>query len=124
MTRINVAIPPKELTNKHLIAEHREIKRVPNLISKGKYSMDNIPDQFTLGKGHVKFFYNKLLYLKNRYEELYQECIRRNFNVQYYGDSWTSVPKYLMNDYTPTFIDEQIIRKRLEEKLEQNLKNK
>jgi len=26
MTRINVGIPPAELTNQHLIAEHREIK--------------------------------------------------------------------------------------------------
>ena len=32
MTRINVGIPPAELTGKHLIAEHREIKRIPNCI--------------------------------------------------------------------------------------------
>ena len=32
MTRINVGILPKELSNKHLIAEHREIKRIPNCI--------------------------------------------------------------------------------------------
>ena len=58
MTRINVGIPPEELTDKHLLAEHREIKRIPNCIAKGKYNMDGIPDRFKLGKGHVKFFYN------------------------------------------------------------------
>ena len=49
MTRINVGILPKELSNKHLIAEHREIKRIPNCISKGKYNMDGQPDRFKLG---------------------------------------------------------------------------
>ena len=28
MTRINVGIPPADLVNQHLIAEHREIKRI------------------------------------------------------------------------------------------------
>ena len=64
MTRINIGIPPKQLTNKHLIAEHREIKRIPNVISKGKYNLKSIPPEFTLGKGHVSFFYDKLQYLK------------------------------------------------------------
>ena len=34
MTRINAGIPPKKLTNRHLLAEHREIKRIPNVIKK------------------------------------------------------------------------------------------
>ena len=46
MTRINVGIPPEELTDKHLLAEHREIKRIPNCIAKGKYNMDGIPKRF------------------------------------------------------------------------------
>lgn len=56
MTRINVGIPPKDLNTKHLIAEHREIKRVPNLIKKGRLKSSNIPSNFTLGAGHIKFF--------------------------------------------------------------------
>jgi hypothetical protein len=35
MTRINCGIPPAELTNKHLIAEHREIIRIFNAIAEG-----------------------------------------------------------------------------------------
>jgi deoxyribonuclease (pyrimidine dimer) len=88
MTRINVSIPPKELTNKHLIAEHREIKRIPNIVASGRAVLKNIPDEFKLGTGHVKFFYNKLEYLRKRYEELYQECLNRNFKVTYYGNAW------------------------------------
>ena len=117
MTRINVGIQPKELTNQHLIAEHREIKRIPNCISKGKYNMDNIPNRFKLGTGHVKFFYNKLLYLKNRYVKLYNECIVRGFNVQNYNSAWDNVPTELMNDYKPTDQDRKIIQERINNKL-------
>jgi hypothetical protein len=35
-----------------------------------------------MGAGHVKFFYNKGLYLAHRTKELYQECRARGFNVQ------------------------------------------
>lgn len=117
MTRINCGIPPEELTDRHLMAEHREIKRIPNCVSKGKYSMSNQPTQFTLGTGHIKFFYDKLLYLKNRYENIYQECRNRNFNVTYYGNAWDNVPIELMNDYHPTNNDIQIITERINQKL-------
>ena len=117
MTRINVGIPPAELTNKHLLAEHREIKRIPNCIAKGKYNMDGIPTRFKLGKGHVKFFYNKLLHLKKRYLRLYEECVKRGFNVQNYIGAWNNVPKELMNDYKVKANDIRIVRQRINEKL-------
>ena len=117
MTRINIGIPPAELVNQHLIAEHREIKRIPNCIAKGKYNMDGIPEQFKLGKGHVKFFYNKLLYLKHRYIRLYYACKKRGFNVKNYISAWDNVPQELMNDYQPTKTDKAIIKQRINEKL-------
>src|ERR1035437_6784885 len=100
MTRINAGIPPEKLHYKHLLAEHREIVRIPNNIKKGKCNLNNIPKGFTLGKGHVSFFYNKLLYLKNRYEEIYKECLKRGYNVSYYGNSWEGFPEKLMCDYS------------------------
>ena len=123
MTRINVGIPPAELINQHLIAEHREIKRIPNCIAKGKYNMDGIPDTFKLGTGHVKFFYDKLLYLKNRYWKLYIECIKRGFKVQNYSSAWDNVPQELMNDYQPTYMDRKIIKERINDR-KTNRKNK
>ena len=113
MTRINCGIPPKKLSNKHLIAEHREIKRIPNTIRSGKAVVKNIPEKFTLGTGHVKFFYDKLEYLYIRYNQIYEECISRGFNVQYYGDSWADVPQHLYNNYNPTKEDIQIIEERI-----------
>ena len=117
MTRINVGIPPAELVNQHLLAEHREIKRIPNCVAKGKYNIDGMPERFKLGKGHVKFFYNKLLYLKNRYISLYKECVKRGFNVQDYTGAWNDIPKELMNDYIVEANDIKIIRERINERL-------
>ncbi|HWY36080.1 MAG TPA: pyrimidine dimer DNA glycosylase/endonuclease V [Nitrosopumilaceae archaeon] len=118
MTRINCGVFPKELNTKHLIAEHREIIRIPNCVSKGRFNLDGQPKTFTLGKGHVKFFYNKLLYLKKRYDEIYKECIFRGFNVKYYGECWDNVPEHFMNDYTPTIHDRHIILNRIKERLQ------
>ena len=115
MTRINVCILPTELTDKHLLAEHREIKRIPNCISKGKYNMDGIPERFKLGTGHVKFFYNKLEYLFTRYCKLYIECKNRGFNVQNYSKAWDNLPKELLNHYKPTKRDRLIVQQRINE---------
>lgn len=117
MTRINCGIPPSELTNEHLLAEHREIKRIPNCIVKGRFNLKNQPNKFTLNTGHVKFFYTRLGYLKKRYEELFKECKKRNFNIQYYGNAWDNVPIEFMNDYIPTKEDKTIIRDRISERL-------
>ena len=117
MTRINCGICPSELTDKHLLAEAREIKRIPNCVKKGRYSLVGQPKEFTLGTGHVKFFYNKLLYLKKRYEEIYRECLRRNFKVSYFGDAWNNAPAELMQDYIPTKRDVSIVKQRINERL-------
>jgi hypothetical protein len=117
MTRINIGIPPRTLSNQHLIAEHRELKRIPNVVSRGRYNPKSIPAKFSLGKGHVSFFYNKLGYLKERYRELYQECKRRGFNVQNWESSWDGVPVEMMNTYQPTQQDIQIISERIADRL-------
>ena len=117
MTRINAGIPVEGLTREHLIAEHREIKRIPNCIAKGKYNLKGQPKEFTLGTGHVKFFYTRLGYLKERYEALYQECLKRGYNVTYYGEAWNDVPQHLMGSYTPSDRDRAIVRERIEERL-------
>lgn len=119
MTRINLGVKPSELCNKHLLAEHRELKRIPNIIKSGRYSLDNIPKHFTLGTGHVRFFYDKLLFLKNRYISLYNECIKRGFNVSDYSSSFDGLPKELMNNYALRKGDRKIIVQRINQKLSQ-----
>ena len=117
MTRINVGIDPSELNMKMLMAEHREIKRIPNCVKKGRFSIVGQPREFTLNTGHVKFFYDKLGYLKNRYELLYAECVKRGFNVQYFGDAFDGIDKKYMNDYTETERDRQLILERIKLRL-------
>ena len=55
MTRIDSAIPAKNLTAQHLIAELRELPRIFTAVNKrinqGK-GFDDIPEKFTLGTGH------------------------------------------------------------------------
>ena len=119
MTRINVGIKPQELCRQHLLAEAREIKRIPNVVAKGKFNLKNQPKTFTLGTGHVKFFYDKLGYLKQRYEEIYAECVERGYNVTYFGDAWNNIPPSLMSDYIPTEQDRQIVLARIQERLKE-----
>lgn len=86
MTRINVGVQPSELPNKLLLAEHREITRIPNAILKRRANLSTgLPSTFSLGKGHVRFFYDKVAYLHNRYERIYTECKKRGFHVGYRG---------------------------------------
>lgn len=122
MTRINVGVNPKLLTDKHLLAEHREIIRIPNMIRSGKAKIDHIPEQFTLGTGHVKFFYDKLQFLQKRYVSIYDECLLRGFNVQCYLDSFQEVPYKLFNDYQPTERDIKLIMDRIKERTKVNHK--
>lgn len=102
MTRINL-IEPEELCDQHLLAEHRELTRIPNKVCSGHFSLHNQPNAYTLGTGHVKFFYTRLLYLLRRYGQIHTECIRRGFNVQYRwpSDSFTLAKQYWQN-YDPT----------------------
>lgn len=116
MTRINAGVLPEELPTKQLIAEHREIKRIPNLIKLGKLSDIGVPEEFTLGTGHIKFFRNKQGYLRTRYAALYLECRRRGFNVQCYHDSWNDVPWELMGGWEATPRDREILLQRFAEK--------
>ena len=119
MTRINLGINPNELTNKHLLAEHREIKRIPNMVKSGRMSNKGQPKEFTLGIGHMKFFYDKLGYLKKRYVEIYNECLLRGLNVQNYISAWDGIDVKLMNDYIPTERDIKLIEQRINERLKQ-----
>jgi hypothetical protein len=117
VTRINAGIPPANLTDRHLIAEHREITRIPRAVAKGRYSMQGQPDEFTLGSGHVKFFYDKLQYLRERYHQIYQECIKRGFNVQNRSSSWDDVPHEMMGRWEPDDRAREIIQQRIDERL-------
>lgn len=99
MTRINAGIRPIQLVDSHLFAEYRELKRIPNTITSGKAVVKDIPKQFTLGSGHVKWFYTRLKYLHNRSNELYLELLKRNYDVEDYSSCFENLPQHLYNDW-------------------------
>ena len=106
MTRINV-VPVGELCDQHLLAEFRELTRIPNGLLSGKLEphYPDAPKEYTLGKGHVKFFVNKLSWLSERYSALFDECWNRGFKVKYIWPVYEKallIPDKCWNDYTPT----------------------
>lgn len=120
MTRINLGIDPRNLTDEHLLAEHREIKRIPSCYVKAKASgsINRIPEKFCLGRGHVLFFINKPYITLPRYQNLLSECKRRGFNVQDYSTNWDIYPNILpLELYQPTEEDKAIIIHRITEKI-------
>jgi len=87
MTRIN-CVPVEELTDKHLGAEYRELPRlfgqILKAIERGESPDDpRNPKEYKLGKGHTRFFYNKILWLSYRYRELVKECEKRGRTVNF-----------------------------------------
>lgn len=116
MTRINVGIHPSELPDKLLLAEHREITRIPNMIRNGRAILTNPIDRFTLGAGHVRFFYSRLGYLRRRYAALLQECRIRGFNVTDKTDAFDNQPGGSLGDYSPTFRDRMLLVERITSK--------
>lgn len=106
MTRINL-IDPVSLCDQHLLAEHRELTRIPNTIASGKAKLDlkKIPPSYVLGTGHVCFFYDKLQFLLDRYTELHSECLERGFNVSWKFPLRESLPPMLFGIYAPSVND-------------------
>jgi hypothetical protein len=117
MTRISVGVRAIELCDAHLIKERIELLRIPNAIKSGKAVVKDIPRSFTLGTGHVKFFYDKLGYLRERYDELTLECIERDFNITDFSDSFLGLPSNLCNSYEERDIDRKIVVERVNERL-------
>lgn len=113
MTRINV-IPVEELTQKELGGEWKEFPRlftlVKNRVIKGDTpeTIKGVPPVYTLGTGHVKFFYAKISWAVTRYEELCGEMLKRGYepNLVMFNDILddvdSSIPEAWWGDYEPT----------------------
>lgn len=128
MTRINI-VDVSELTNKHLIAEIHEITRVYGLVRKAqdrkinKYNFkDKIkqPSAYTMGTGHVYFFYDKLGFITGRYYALNQEAVKRNFNVNPIDKDQlvSGIQQWWFGDYQPTQEALEINRNRISERVQ------
>jgi len=122
MTRINV-VPVEELTDKHLLAEYRELPRVFALARKWYErggDTSTLPKDYRMGEGHVKFFYDALWFCYERQASLYKECKNRGFQVQHQPDGslidWA--PVAMLGGYEPTQEAIDINRARIYERLQ------
>lgn len=125
MTRINSAIPVQHLTDEHLLAEHREIKRLPYCLARSfkSRSKRRIPSEFCLGTGHVLFFLDKMKFVSRRYKELYAECRKRGFTVADYSSNFENISMDYLNDYIPTSNEREVLIKRITERLNNSPKS-
>ena len=120
MTRIN-CVPPSELTNKHLVAEYREL---PRIFALARHCND-APKEYCLGTGHMKFFYDKLWYLVKRQYAIVLEMLGRGMHPTYdplslwkfYPGNGGSIPIELWNDWAPDDKALAINRARINDRL-------
>lgn len=125
MTRIN-CIPPSELSGPHLVAEYRELPRVFALvraaIARGEAPDDpRNPRDYTLGRGHVRFFYARLGYLAQRQAALVAEMKARGYAPQFTQTEslLDGFPPSWCNDWQPTAQAMAINRARIAERQSQ-----
>ena len=122
--RCNCGINPKNLTDEHLFAESRELKMLPSLFKRvGNKSINKVPAEFTLGRGHMLFFLYKSIYTLKRYLLVLSECHRRNISVVDESYRWAIYQNSAFNsDYQETEKEKQILVNRISEKIKNSPK--
>lgn len=120
MTRIN-CVPPEELSRQHLVAEYRELPRVFALADKAYSARRKIsaPSAYTLGAGHVLFFYRRLGYCRRRFHELRDEMLRRGYQPKFSDVPPVSVPPDWQSDWQPDDAALAVNRQRILERTTQ-----
>ena len=126
MTRINSNVDPKTLKRMHLVAELREITMVPaslrrSLRTKTKEAvLKSVPANFTLNKGHVTFFYDKLLFLQLRFVALANEMTRRGYVPDRTRiNAFDGFDKDWYGHWTATEVDNAIVQERIDFRISQ-----
>lgn len=116
--RCNAGIEPNVLLDQHLIAEQSELLIVDGMLRKNKFKMKSkIPNEFTLGKGHILFWTDKILYLHKRLIEIKEEIIRRGYKVTDKEFILDDYPDELLNDWRPSNDASEIVKNRIAEKI-------
>jgi deoxyribonuclease (pyrimidine dimer) len=84
--------------------------------------LKNIPLNYKLGRGHMLFFKNKLLYLFKRLKALETEMRKRGLNpnakrIQTISTKVEKLPIFYKTSFSPSVNDLKIIRERIYSKL-------
>jgi deoxyribonuclease (pyrimidine dimer) len=128
MTRINL-VKVEDLADQHLFAEWREIKMIVPAAKRSVYAkpiskiLEKICPVYTLNAGHVTFFYNKLPFLKERFDELTDELHQRGFNISPFNfetDDYIFISgKFKQYNWRPTKRDKQVNIERISQRLKE-----
>lgn len=127
MTRINV-IPVKELCNQHLFAEWREMPRIVDSLTKSLsrkklFNEKEIPERYVLGKGHVKFFYDKFKFLHKRHMLITKELLKRGYVLSKKDSNiFKKVEQIRYKDWYPSEEEIKINRERVLSRIPKNAK--
>jgi deoxyribonuclease (pyrimidine dimer) len=113
MTRINL-VRVEDLADQHLFAEWREIKMIPVKVRKIHNTktlgeiigiFENLPEEYTMSTGHVKFFYDKMFFLHRRYLDLTKELHKREFKISHtnaFEIFLSNMPELARGHYSPS----------------------
>ncbi|GLS32771.1 Pyrimidine dimer DNA glycosylase /DNA-(apurinic or apyrimidinic site) lyase [Mesorhizobium albiziae] len=130
MTRIN-CVPPSELSGPHLVAEYWELPRVFALARaaalRGESPADPCnPRFYTLGAGHIRFFYCRLGYLARRQASLVQEMLARGYRPAFVATAelMAGIPQEWCEDWEPPAVAIAANRARIAERLLQQQSRK
>jgi len=123
MTRVNL-VDVKTLMDQHLVAEYCEIPMVLSSLERSikARGVENIykivPKRYTLNRGHVSFFYDKLKWLEGRYRAVFNEMLQRGFkpDKQKYRTDFNKHPKFY-NDWNPVSEDIMVSKQRIDERV-------
>lgn len=94
--RIN-CVPVEYLADQHLRAEWVEMLMLPAYLKRSYKSKNGLVfssnTKYTLGVGHARFFYDKVLYCMDRYYDIMIEMQKRGFKTN---------PSLIFPDYLPS----------------------
>lgn len=78
----------------------------------------SLPYTYRLGAGHVKFFYDKLEFLRRRHAELANEMRNRGYQSNHdMHQMCRDLSEYMQKDWLPRHRDIRINIKRLDERI-------
>lgn len=76
--------------------------------------LKSIPKQFTLNAGHVKFFYDKQLFLVHRFNLLCKEMLERGYSPDYTRIlAFNDLPQEFYGLWRATEQDNDLVRERI-----------
>lgn len=107
MARINSALKVEFIPDEFLLAEHNELIKLTALLRTHK-GLWKIPKEFTLGRGHLTFFIDKMEFAYERSILVNNELFARGYKLQdrwskrWLRKTWYGIPDYFAKGYTPT----------------------